>query len=115
MRNLLEETIAAIADSGHALADVRFIGSNDGAYSCTWKEFKLLANVEYDPGYGSAEVVTDLIVQFTDGTYMTRAEYDGSEWWNYSRPLPMYRNGKKITKLTGGMWASLDDLNGGDE
>lgn len=36
---------------------------------------------EYDHGYGGQELFG--IVWFEDGTWMTRGEYDGSEWWDY--------------------------------
>lgn len=36
---------------------------------------------EYDNGYGGQELFG--IIVFTDGTWLTRGEYDGSEWWAY--------------------------------
>lgn len=38
---------------------------------------------EYDDGYGIQHI--DGIVWFDDGSWMERAEYDGSEWWEYKR------------------------------
>jgi len=35
----------------------------------------------YDAGYGSQEL--DGTVWLLDGTWFTRGEYDGSEWWEY--------------------------------
>lgn len=35
-----------------------------------------------------------------DNTYMERAEYDGSEWWEYRIPPSLQNNAKKITRLT---------------
>jgi hypothetical protein len=37
----------------------------------------------YDDGYGSQELHGE--VYFDDGSWMERAEYDGSEWWEYKR------------------------------
>tara|TARA_B110000259_G_C13921813_1_gene365129 strand:- start:315 stop:680 length:366 start_codon:yes stop_codon:yes gene_type:complete len=36
----------------------------------------------YDSGFGSQELFG--IVWFTDGTWLTRDEYDGSECWNHN-------------------------------
>jgi len=36
---------------------------------------------EYDSGYGGQEVYG--IIWYKDGTWSTRGEYDGSEWWEY--------------------------------
>jgi hypothetical protein len=108
--NLLKETIEDIQNSGHTIADVHFVGSLDGKYSITWSEFEKLANVDYDNGYGAPEVATDLIIQFTDTTYLQRSEYDGSEWWSYPAPLPLLNKGKPFTKLTGGMWSKIGEL-----
>ena len=37
-------------------------------------------DVEYDDGYGTQELFGT--IWLTDGTWMDRGEYDGSEWWN---------------------------------
>ena len=37
--------------------------------------------IDYDSGYGSQE--WEGWVSFTDGTWIERSEYDGSEWWSY--------------------------------
>jgi hypothetical protein len=79
--NLLSETLAALDRTGHTESDVVFVGSADGNYEMSWAEFATLANVDYDNGWGGAEVATDLIVKFSDGTRLWRGEYDGSEWW----------------------------------
>jgi hypothetical protein len=83
MENLLQETRREIEASGHTPADIVFIGSRRSGHSCTWDEFETLADVEYDDGYGSAEVAGDLEIIFSDGAFMHRGEYDGSEWWAY--------------------------------
>ena len=35
----------------------------------------------YDSGYGGQELFGT--IWYTDGTWSTRGEYDGSEWWDY--------------------------------
>jgi len=36
---------------------------------------------DYDSGYGGQELFGTIWMQ--DGTWFTRGEYDGSEWWDY--------------------------------
>ena len=87
MTNLLKETKEAIASSGHTEADIVFIGSESSGHQCTWAEFCVLADVDYDSGFGAAQVAQDLIVVFSDGQKLWRGEYDGSEWWEHSTPF----------------------------
>lgn len=110
--NLLQETIEDIEASGHTVDDIIFIGSETSGHSCTWDEYTKLANIEYDEEYGGQEIASDLKIVFKDGADMTRGEYDGSEWWQYSRPFVMPTELKPIKCLCGGNgWNSLSDLN----
>ena len=97
--NLLEETVDAITHSGHTEKDIVFIGSFGSGHECSWVEFKVLADVEYDNGYGASAVATDLRIVFSGGQQMWRGEYDGSEWWEYSTPFVKGEKKKKITRL----------------
>ena len=110
MTNLLQETIQDIETSGHEVSDITFIGSLDSGYSCTWGQFLTLADIEYDAGFGGQEIASDLTIVFRDGSTMWRAEYDGSEWWEYSKPVEIHENQKQILKLNGGLWTSLEEL-----
>ena len=38
-------------------------------------------NQEYDDGYGSQELFGDIVL--SDGSWLSRREYDGSEWWEH--------------------------------
>lgn len=38
-------------------------------------------NFDYDSGYGGQELYGTIWLD--DGTWYTRGEYDGSEWWEY--------------------------------
>jgi hypothetical protein len=114
--NLLEETKKAITESGHTADDIVFIGSERTGHRCTWEEFQTIANVDYDSGFGSAEVAQDLIVVFKDGQKLWRGEYDGSEWWSLSSPFVMPEASHPISRLTvvgtdrcG--WTDLSELN----
>lgn len=37
----------------------------------------------YDSGYGGQELYGT--IWYTDGTWSSRGEYDGSEWWEYNQ------------------------------
>lgn len=111
--NLLEETTRKIEASGHTPTDVHFIGSKDGKYSMTWEEFTVIANVEYASGYGAVEVAEDLIVQFSDRTYLEREEYDGKEWWKYVSLPPLLSGTEPIHKLIGDFYPTVESLQTG--
>ena len=80
MANLLNETIQILKYNGKSLNDVEWIGLQDGYI--TLDEFEKHADRYYDNGYGGVEVNDDLIIMGKDW-YLTRGEYDGSEWWDY--------------------------------
>lgn len=98
--NLLKETKDAIASSRHTEADIVFIGSEATGHECTWAEFCTLADVEYDAGFGAAEVAKDLCIVFSDGQKMWRGEYDGSEWWEHSTQFKRPEKALPIARLT---------------
>lgn len=45
------------------------------------EQFLIDINKDYDAGYGSQELYGT--IWYKDGTWSTRGEYDGSEWWDY--------------------------------
>lgn len=102
MVNLLEQTIAAVENAGKTPADIVFIGTLSPAESCSWEDFKLLADFEYDNGYGGAEISTGLIIVFSDGSRLFRGEYDGSEWWNFMPKFKKPRNTAPLKDLRKG-------------
>ncbi len=109
--NLLKETIEAIEGSGHTPDQIRFIGSRTSGHRCTWERFTALADREYDNGFGSPKVAGDLEIVFTDGASMHRGEYDGSEWWVYSKPFYEPETSYPIKTLFGDGWRDLEGLN----
>lgn len=104
--NLLRETKSAIRKSGHAIGDIVFIGSRKSGHCCTWKEYRKLADVEYDNGYGDQQVASDLTICFRDGSSMWRSERDGAEGWEFAKPFSMPKRRKSIVRLV----ASPDDI-----
>lgn len=110
--NLLKETIEKLAEVGMSETDIAHIGNSE--YGCSWEEFEELANVEYDSGFGASEVTTDLIIVFHTGSYLSREEYDGSEWWEASGFHKKYEGPfgtKKIKRIKGDLWPRLKELN----
>ena len=85
--NLLEETLEAIEDSGHTIDDIIFIGSEESGHSCSWEQFKVLADKEYGNGHGSSLVAVDLIIVFSDGQKIWRYVDEENEGWEYSTPF----------------------------
>ena len=116
MENLLEETERAMKLCGLTEEDIDWIGST--FYTCSWAEFKVLADVDYDPSYGVQLVAEDLAIVFRDGTWFSRSEYDGKEWWRYNKPPANNedRSIKKLVSLTNEegnhefMWATIEDM-----
>jgi hypothetical protein len=110
--NFLAETNEAITESGHTPADVVFIGSLESGHRCTWAEFETLADFDYDNGFGSSKIATDLTVVFSDGQTMWRGEYDGSEWWVSPRPPVVPETVLPIRSFGGQgvMWSTLAEI-----
>ena len=44
-------------------------------------EFLESLDFEYDNGFGTQEIYGN--IWYKDGTWSTREDYDGSEWWEY--------------------------------
>lgn len=111
--NLLTETQSDIEQSGHTVDEIIFIGSESSGHSCDWNEFTMLANKDYDSGFGAQKVASDLVIVFSDGAKMWRHEYDGSENWDYSAPFETPKETKKIGSLfTSNVgWEDLEDIN----
>ena len=48
-----------------------------------WRKFLKRLNFSYDAGYGIQELFGTVWLE--DGTWCTRGEYDGSEWWEHNQ------------------------------
>ena len=81
--NLLTETAQVMSAHGKTANDISWIGGRD-FYINTEDFFLFAKDVDYDSGYGSAEVATDLVIVFKDGSWLSRGEYDGAEFWRYN-------------------------------
>lgn len=85
MVNFLKETISVMGKYKLDPKEIIYIG--DRKSSCSWEDFQEIANIEYDNGYGGAEIIQGLIIVFKNGVEMYRGEYDGSEWWEVHIPF----------------------------
>lgn len=47
-----------------------------------YNEFLNSLNFNYDEGYGGQELYGTVWLE--DGTWLSRGEYDGSEWWEHN-------------------------------
>lgn len=117
VKNLLQETKEEFESSGLVSDDIVYIGSlpigEKPFYSCTWKEYEILADFEYNSGFGGQDIARDLVVIFNDGSVMDRREYDGSEWWELHRSYAIPKETKPITHLesiTGSSWTTLAEI-----
>lgn len=91
MRNAKEELLLALKNTN---SEVKCIKIEFGYYGDkkVWVlplgyteedigDFLNNLDFEYDSGYGGQLLYGN--VWFTDGTWLERGEYDGSEWWEY--------------------------------
>ena len=51
------------------------------------KQLEPVLDIEYDDGFGFQKVFGTIL--FTDNTWLSREEYDGSEWWEFNSPPPI--------------------------
>ena len=77
---LLEETLQELKENNKTELDILWCGC-EGTYF-NWEYFKEIANIEYDNGYGGAEIHLSLII-VGKNFWLERAEYGGSEWWDF--------------------------------
>ena len=92
LTNLYDETIKAINGRKIAYAKIKYINHTyslkpNHTYSERGEFYNSLRNINYDNGYGSQYIFG--FVVFTDGTWIERKEYDGSEWWG-SKRCPLF-------------------------
>ena len=87
MINAKEELLAHVKDVGKQVefVSISFVEKYDKPpikIKGTLKEVLPLFNFKYDNGYGGQFLFG--YIWYTDGTWSSRSEYDGSEWWQYN-------------------------------
>ena len=104
--NFYEETIDVLKDKGKTMDDVVWIGGN--SFEMPKENFIELARKQiYDSGYGGQEMPRDIKIVGKD-FWLERAEYDGSEWWEY-KEFPIRPNEIKIVTKLSGAWDVLGE------
>lgn len=87
LRNLYEETVNTLEYYDKDWNDV--IGICGDNIRIPLQNFKKMANKTYNSGFGFAEVPRDLKIVGEDW-WLERAEYDGSEWWEFKKIPNVY-------------------------
>lgn len=84
--NLLKETKEILKDNKKNIDDIVWVGTNK--HFIDKETFIKLANTDYNNGYGSPKVATNLLI-VGDNWWLERHEYDGAEWWEFKK-IPFY-------------------------
>ena len=105
--NLLEETLDVLKKHGKKESDVKWAGSRE--VKTSWRNFKKIANFEYDNGYGRQRIAPDLLIVGID-FWLSRREYDGSEWWDINTfpEEPSKRNAFKFVDVDRSLNAGIE-------
>lgn len=81
--NFLDETMNKLEKFGYTKDDIDWIGARN--FQIPIKEFFTVArNTDYNNGYGIVQIPGDLVIVMKDGSWFSREEYDGSEWWKFN-------------------------------
>lgn len=81
MNNLLKETTDRLTQHGKTWKDVRWIGGDDFTMSVD-NFIEVARRTDYDAGFGSPLVATDLKI-VGDDWFLMRYDYDGAEGLAY--------------------------------
>lgn len=63
--------------------DIKYFNLKIGHSYKEYNQFLEDLNFEYDNGYGEQELFG--IIWFEDGSWLSRKEYDGDEYWRYNK------------------------------
>lgn len=99
MTNLLKETMKILDDyKKDFYQDVLWIGTCCGSYEMTKEDFLVEADFAYNNGYGGAEIFEALVIVGEDW-WLSRGEYDGSEWWDFNKKPTLEKTPEKLNSL----------------
>lgn len=77
------ETVIALNKYGYSVDDIDWIGTRNFTIPVN-EFFDAARRTNYNAGYGSVAMPVDLLIVMKDGSWYSRKEYDGSEWWAYN-------------------------------
>ena len=100
MDNLREETLRVLKEHNKTIEDIKFICSGDKNIPIDM--FFIKADRMYDNYAGWIEIDECLMI-VGDNWWLERAEYDGSEWWEF-RTMPQIPDGKPDYTYTPFNW-----------
>lgn len=96
---------------GYDQGNVSWIGSRDGSLAMSLPDFlDRFGNANYDDGFGSQEVASDLVMVIDEHNWFYREEYDGAEGWEFAYSPVKQRTSKPYEKIIGDGWDSLKQL-----
>ena len=97
--NLLEETEQVLYAYGFSWDDIDFIGGRD--FSISLEDFRKIAgSADYDTGFGTQEVASDLVIVTKNDGWFERYEYDGGEGWVYQTKPKKPAHSEHVSNLT---------------
>lgn len=108
--NLLKETKKYLKLLGKSTSKIKWIGSMDGEFAISWKEFRKISDFEYENNvyYSDTEeewksqmisIPRDLVV-VGDRWYLKRMIIDRNETWRVFE-VPTKREGNKFSTIKG--------------
>lgn len=102
-----------LLDCIDSIEDIAFVQCAKGSIPID-RFLELAKGTEYDDGYGAAEVATDLVIKLKNGNWLTREEYDGSEWFRehttpIQQPLVNFEIHSLVARNIG--WETLGEIN----
>lgn len=102
--NARQEFIDTVGNNDILCASIRLIGTLERKVILTtghtkeeYNQFLKDIDFDYDSGYGGQELYGT--IWLCDGTWFSRGEYDGSEWWVYNRCPEIPSNLNRLDKV----------------
>jgi hypothetical protein len=111
--NLFDETIRVLKKDNYTFDDILSVQGNKYRISVE-KFIEIAKKTDYDDGYGSQEVASDLVLLMKDGSFYYRFEYDGAECWKHSvvPKVIEHIDDDLINCLHGKHWPDMAECNG---
>lgn len=108
--NLYEELIRELKNNNLKVWDIKQIRFTEH-FVDTQEFLEVAKKTDYDSGFGGQEIPEDLIV-LGDDWWLSRGEYDGSEWFHFNRQPKLLTNQyKNLEKLTcDRSWVTFADM-----